>query len=191
MALEDIKKAIDNQAQTEIDEIEKQGNQKVAEVQAIWRKKVTDKKQSIIASAQRKTNQKIQQIEFKMQSQNQAEILNQKKQILDKVYKNALQKLTILDDGQYIELVANLIEKIPETEGSLISVKDKEALLKKATAKSKKKFDILSETVGGHGGFIFHSNQVEIDQTFATLVENAKEDTMLDVSKKLFSQNEK
>lgn len=190
MALEDIKKAIDEQAQAEIAGIEKDGNQKVAEVQAIWSKKVSDKKQSIIATAQRKANQKIQQTEFKMQSQTQTEILNQKKQILDKVYKSALQRLTSLDDGQYVELVATLIEKIPETEGSLISVKDKETLLKKAANKSKKKFDVLNETVGGHGGFIFHSKQVEIDQTFATLVENAKEDTLLDVSKKLFSQEQ-
>lgn len=190
MALEDIKKAIDEQTQTEIAQIDQEGNKKVAEVQAAWNKKIADKRQAIIASAQRKANQKIQQTEFKMQSQNQTEVLNQKKQILERVYKNALQKLTSLDDNQYVELVANLIAKIPETEGSLISVKDKEALLKKALKKSGKKFDILDETIGGHGGFIFRSEKVEIDQTFATLVENSKEDTLLEVSSKLFNREQ-
>lgn len=187
MALDDIKKAILAEAETEVKKIETEGEKKVAEINGVWSKKIEAKKQEIIASGQRKANQKVQQTQFKLQSQAQAEILNQKQKNINKVYKLALQKLGELDDDKYIELLAELIIKLPEGEGELISVIEKESLLKKALKQSGKKYSIFSETISGNGGFIFKSKDVEIDNTFATLINNSKEQTSLSVSNKLFN----
>jgi len=197
MALDDIKKAILAEAEKEVKKIEAGGEKKVAVVRDEWSKKIEIRKQEIIASGQRKANQKVQQTQFKVQAQAQTEILNQKQRIIDQVYKLALQKLGELDDDKYTELLAGLINQLPESKGELISVTGKESQLKKALRKSGKKYDIAKETVAGNGlpaealakagGFIFKSKEVEIDNTFTTLVKNAKEETILEVSNLLFN----
>lgn len=188
MSLDDIKKAILTEAKNKAKEIEQDGMRKAADIQIEWDKKLAEKKQEIIASAQRKANQKVQQTQFKLQSQAQTEILNKKQQIIDRAYKAALQKISSLEDDKYTELMMKLIDQLPEGEGKLISVKGKEDLLKKALRKSKKKFEISAETTNGNGGFIFQSKEVEIDNTFGALIKNAKEETILSVTNLLFGQ---
>ncbi|MAF13405.1 MAG: hypothetical protein CMI53_00725 [Parcubacteria group bacterium] len=189
MALDDIKKAILAEADTVVEKAKTEGNQKIAKVQADWSKKIDNKKQTILASAQRKANQKVQQTQFKIQAQVQTEVLNQKQILIDKVYQLALQKLNNLDNDKYVELMEKLINKLPADEGELISVKDKESLLAKASHKSNKKFTVSKETVSGSGGFIFRSKDLEINDTFATLVNNSKDETILSVSNLLFNEN--
>jgi len=186
MALDDIKKSILAEADAEVRKIEEEGNKKIAEINNEWAKKIEDKKQEIIASGQRKANQKVQQTQFKLQAQAQTEILTQKQKVIDKVYKLALQKLGELDDAEYVELMTKLIGQLPSGDGELTSVKEKENLLKKALRQSGKKYDLAKEEINGIGGFVFKSEEVEIDNTFATLVNNAKEQTSLSVSNKLF-----
>ncbi len=190
MALDDIKKAILAEAEKEAEKIRAESENKIAAVKKEWQEKVEQKKQEIIASAQRKANQKVQQTQFKLQAQAQTEILNQKQGIIDKVYKSALKKLTELDDDQYVELMIKLIDSLPETAGELISVKEKEGLLKKALKKNGKKYDLAQEVIGGQGGFIFKSKEIEIDNTFASLINNTKDQTILPVSNLLFNQSE-
>lgn len=188
MALDDIKKAILAEAEREVKKIETEGETKVKAVQAEWAKKIEAKKQEIITSVQRKADQKIQQTQFKLQAQAQTEILTQKQKIIDQVYKLALRKLAEINDEQYIALMAKLISQLPAGEGELTSVKDKGDLLKKALKKSDKKYDLTEKEINGSGGFIFHSKEVEIDNTFATLINNAREQTILAVSNLLFNQ---
>jgi len=190
MALDDIKKAILAEAEKEVKIIETEGEKKIADVNDVWTKKIEEKKQEIVASGQRKANQKVQQTQFKLQSNAQAEVLNQKQRVINKVYKLALQKLGELDDQGYVDLLSGLIAKLPEDEGELISVMEKESLLKKALQKSEKEYTVATETTTGNGGFVFKSEKVEIDNTFATLINNSKEQTSLLVSDKLFSVQE-
>ena len=190
MALDDIKKEILAEAEKEAKKIGQEGEDRINTVRDEWARKVEVKKQEIIATAQRKTDQKIQQSQFKVQSQSQTEILNQKQTVIDKVYKLALQKLTEIDDDKYIDLMKKLINQLPDGEGELTSVKDKDNLLKKALRKSGKKYDLARDAINGSGGFIFRSKKVEIDNTFATLVNNAKEQTILEISGLLFNQSE-
>lgn len=187
MALDDIKKAILVEAEKEAKKIEKDGESKINAVRDEWAQKIEVKKQEIIATAQRKTNQKIQQSQFKIQAQSQTEILNQKQKMIDKVYELALQKLAEIDDNKYVDLMEKLITQLPDGEGELTSVKDKESLLKKTLGKSGKKYDLAKEEINGKGGFIFRSKEVEIDNTFVTLVNNAKEQTILKISDLLFN----
>jgi len=190
MALDDIKKAILAEAEKEAKKIEQEGEQKIGLVNNDWLKKIEARKKDLIASSQRKANQKVQQTQFKLQAQAQTEILDQKQKDIDKVYKITLDKLAEIDDDQYVELMEKLIKQLPAGEGSLISVNDKDSLLKKALRQSSQKYDVLTETTSGNGGFIFRSKEVEIDNTFATLVRNAKEQTILEVSSLLFNQEQ-
>lgn len=190
MSLEDIKKSIQDEAQVQVKEVETQGQKRIDEVNSLWSKKIDDRKSEIIASAKRKTNQKVQQSEFKLQSQIQTEILNKKQSIIDQVYKTAVKKLSELDDAKYVELIEKLIDSLSDEGGKIISVKGKEDLLKKALKKAKKDFEVSKDTINGSGGFVYQSENIEVDYTFETLVHDAKEATILDVTTKLFNQED-
>lgn len=190
MAFDDIKKAILAEAKSEAENIEAEGRKKAAELKSVWDKRLEAKKIEIMNSVRQKANQKVQQSQFKLQAQSQTEIISQKQKLIDKVYKRALTKLTELSDDKYVDLLADLITKLPAGEGSLTSVKDKEGLLKKAIKKSGLKFELASETIAGQGGFVFHSKEVDIDYTFSTLINSAREETILAVTEKLFNHNQ-
>ena len=190
MAFDDIKKAILAEAKKEAENIEAEGRKKAAELKLIWDKKLEAKKVEIMNSVKQKANQKIQQSQFKLQAQSQTEIIGQKQKLIDKVYKQALAKLTELSDDKYVDLVTDLITGLPAGDGKLISVKDKENLLKKALKKSGRKFELDSENIAGQGGFIFHSKEVDIDYTFSTLINSAREETILAITNKLFNHNQ-
>lgn len=190
MALEDIKKAILDEANKTIKEIEKNGEEKIAQINAEWNDKLKERREQILAIAQRKADQKIQQTQFKLQAQTKMEILTRKQKIIDKVFDSAVKKLQALDNNQYVELMTNLIAYPTSDEGKLVSAQNKEPLLKKALHKSGKNYELLAETLKTSGGFFFRSKNVDMDFTFAALVSNAKEKTTLEINRVLFNQNQ-
>jgi len=189
MALEDIKKTILATAQKQADEVKKAGDEKVKEIKAEMQKQLEEKKAEFVDMAQRKADQKLQQAHFKIAASNQTGILKAKQKIIDQVYSEALKKLNQLDNNEYINLMIKLIKNLPQTSGQLISAKAKESLLRQAQEKSKTKYQIAKESISAKGGFLFKSDQIEINNTFESLVETAKEKTMLKVTKLLFEQD--
>ena len=186
MALDDIKKSILDEAQTQVAAVEKEGESKLAELRAAWAKKIETRQIELVAAAKRKAEQKLQQAQFKLHAQTQNEVLTRKQKIIDKVYKQVVEQLRALEEDQYVDLTAKLIEELPDLDGILTSVKNKESLLKKAVKKSGRKFDIADETITGVGGFIFRSTKIEIDNTFEVLVGIGREQTILEGSRRLF-----
>ena len=53
----------------------------------------------MIAAAERKAEQKVQQTFFRIKAQSQSEILKRKRKILDKVYGRALDKIREIADA--------------------------------------------------------------------------------------------
>jgi vacuolar-type H+-ATPase subunit E/Vma4 len=187
MAITDITHAIIQEAEKQAADVITQAHVKTQEIEKNWKEKIAVKKQDLIIGAQNKARQKVMQAEFKLHSSIQTEILEQKRELLGKVYQLGVKKLSQLDDDQYISLMEKLITAIPGEDGKLLSTKNKEDLLKKALKKSGKSFEMSKNTVPGTGGFIFQSKEIEIDNTINSLVEDIRQKTELEFSKKLFN----
>ena len=187
MSLEDIKNSIGENTQSQIKEIEAEGQKKINEINHLWSQKLESKKVEIAKMAKRKADQKVQKTEFSLQAQIQSEILNKKQDLISQAYKAALKKLTDLDDAKYLDLMEKLISRLPDDQGEVISVKGKESLLKKALKNSKNKITLSENTCKGQGGFLYQSKNIDMDFTFDRLVDDAKKQTILDVTNILFS----
>lgn len=187
MAFKDIEKAILDEAQKSADEHKKVGEQKSAEIIQEWEKKAVEKKQTIVETTKRKINQRIQQAQFKIQNRTQLSVLEKKQAIIDRVYQAVLGKLSNLSENEYVDLMEKLINSLPESSATLLSAKGKESLLEKALKKAQKKHQISSESIESQGGFIYQSDKIEINQSFESLIENAKEKTILSVINKVFN----
>ena len=186
MPLADINKAIMAEADKEIKAIKAEGEKKLEALKAEWAEKIKERQLKIIQDAQKKANQKIQQMQFKMQAQFQAEILKSKNEVINKAYNQASKKLGELSEKEYEDFMVKLIKKIDTAEGELISAQGKEKILKKALQKTEKKFTISEKTTKDAGGFIFQSSKLEIDNTFSRLIADLRDQTILEVTKILF-----
>lgn len=188
MALDDIKKAILAEAQKIADQRIEEVQKKIETIEAGWDKKTKERKEKAVESADRKIKQKIEQIKFEIQTESQAEILGQKKEIIDQVYSSVLGKLSSLSDDQYIELMEKLIQDLPNTSGCLLTIESKRSLLKKALANSDKKHQLGKEAINGQGGFIFQTDEIEIDFSFEAILRSIKEKTLLNTASIIFSE---
>lgn len=186
MALEDIKKTIAEEAQHEVDRVMADAQKQVDEINADFARKLDVRKQQIVDTATKRAGQKVQQTSFKLQAQSQQQVLEQKQRVLDQVFKAALTQLSELSDTEYVKLMEQLVAALP-SDGELISAKNKEALLKKALKASNHKLTVAKETANANGGFIFKSDDIEVDQTFGTLINQAKDQALVDISAKLFN----
>lgn len=190
MGLNEIKTTILSEAKKEGQKIEQAGQAKVQVVKVEWDKKLVEEKNNLINSAQRKTDQKVQQHQFNLQAHARTEVLSRKQEIIDKVYYQTLETLKQLDDQGYVQLMEKLITQLPDIEGELFSVEGKESLLKKGLSTSKRKFKAVGENVSGQGGFVMKSDKVEIDNRFSALLDIAREKTIMEVSVILFNEKE-
>ncbi|MBU1164308.1 hypothetical protein KKA15_01965 [Patescibacteria group bacterium] len=187
MALDDIKKAILDEAKREAEKAKTEGKKEVDKVIKRWSDRVEEKVQDIIITANKKADQKIQQAQLKIKASNQTEILKKKQKIINTIYDQVLGKLKNLSEKEYISLMQKLISKLPDVGGEIISVKGKTKQLEKVLIAAGREYHVSEDTVSGTGGFIFKSEKVDINSTFEALVENLRASSEVEVAKILFT----
>lgn len=188
MALSDIKKVILEKAEEIAEEHREVGKKRAEMIVDGWKKRASERREELLRGAKRDAEKKVLQAEFELQSEAQLHLLGKKKEIIERVYKVALKELSSIDGDEYIQLMKKLITCLPKEKGVFISAKGREDLLKKAL--QERGDELSSSVVDSKGGFIFQSEKVDIDQTFESLIENNKEETLLIVSHKIFEKNE-
>ena len=186
MALEDILKDIQKQADKEISKIEKETEQEI--------KKIEKESENSIENARKKYQQKNKdtlanlqsKIEFFLRQDGKKKLLEYKQSVINECFENALKKLSKISEADYINLNARLIKSLPDEELKLCSVKDKSSLLEKALNKSKKKFEIMKSEIDGLGGFIANSDKIEINMTFQSLIDKFRTNSEDKIIKTIF-----
>lgn len=186
MSLEDIKKSISEETEKKIKELSQATEIKISAINKEWQKKIQDREIEIIERVKDQAKRKMQQLKFLAKTQTQAQIMNKKQQIIAKVFDSALAKLGTISDDEYVSLMEKLISKLPASDGNIYSVAGKEKLLAKALAKKAGDIVMADKSVPGSGGFIFKTNEIEIDNRFEALVKNQKEKLIVEFSKILF-----
>ncbi|MFH1598379.1 MAG: V-type ATP synthase subunit E family protein [Patescibacteria group bacterium] len=187
MALDDIIQSILAEAKKEADKVKQQGVTDIEALKKEFKEKANEEEKRILDSAQKEADRATTQAQFLAISQKKAGLLTKKQEILDKVYKQALEKLAKLDPASYQKLVASLLKKLDEPQGEVVPVKGKESLTKEALNKSGKPYQLSTETISGKGGFVFKTKTMQIDNRFAVLIDHVRQDTEMEVSKILFS----
>jgi vacuolar-type H+-ATPase subunit E/Vma4 len=187
MALDDIIKSIAKDAQVKIADVNKQGDELLAVAEKEWQTKVETKKGQVLSHWQSAVEKKISQSVLKLKADSQNKVLLEKQSIIEQVFEQSLTRLGELPEDQYVDLLAKLIDNLPDTDGSLASVQGKTKLLKQALDKSSKKFEIESEEVDGQGGFILKAKDFSVDNRFVKLLENNRDELRVEVGKILFS----
>ena len=158
MALPDILSAIDQKTDKELAQIEKDFKEKEAALKTEYEKKLHDRKEQILKNLKAKADRKVSQANFQVQSQVNSKVLIKKREIIEEVFKKALENLKSLDNADALKLLVKLFKALPEVEeGEIIPEKNSSTVIKEAVTKSGIKYEVSSESISGNGGFIFKS----------------------------------
>ncbi|MDD4376990.1 MAG: V-type ATP synthase subunit E [Eubacteriales bacterium] len=119
-------------------------------------------------------------------------VLEEKQILISQCFEKAVDKIVTMERDQYVDFLAKVAIKTGEKTGELILNKDQsETIGNDLVAKIKElmpesKIVLAKETRDIKGGFLLRNGSVYINGTIEALVEDAKEELIGDVAKKLF-----
>ena len=125
--------------------------------------------------------------------------LSAKQEMVEKVYRLALEKLCSMPEEEYVAVLAELLVQASSTgrEEVIFSAGDRDAAGKPAVARANElladrrgtgALTLSGETRSIPGGFILKDNNVEVNCAFDTLVRLQKTETAGAVAKQLFPE---
>lgn len=121
-------------------------------------------------------------------------ILQKKHEIMDDCFEKAIEALSSMEEGEYIEFMVNLVKDTGEKAGQIVlNEKDKasigETLCKKLNESMEKGNFVLADEIGNFkGGFILQVGKVYINNTVEALVAENKDAMNSEVAAMLFEQ---
>ncbi|MFH1142896.1 MAG: hypothetical protein ABIH67_00565 [Candidatus Uhrbacteria bacterium] len=162
MSVEDIKQHIADKALTEANKIRNESNIQVEALQLEWQKKIEDERQRLVSEIEHQASSRLAQAKFKIREQVNSKKMTAKQDQLDECYEKALQSLAELSDSEYQKLVKRLKESTKGLEGKIIEKEN-------------------------NGGFVFQTEEADLDFTFSTLLKQVRQQTLVEVNDILFN----
>ncbi|MFH1508809.1 MAG: V-type ATP synthase subunit E family protein [bacterium] len=112
------------------------------------------------------------------------EILKSKQKTLQEVYEELSAKMQNLSDEEHKQLLSKLLKGLP-TEGEIVATKKSQSLLRDLVSQAG--LNLASETIAGDGGFMYRSDEIDIDQRFESVLKSLREETEAGAANKLFN----
>ncbi|MBE6963126.1 MAG: hypothetical protein E7443_00810 [Ruminococcaceae bacterium] len=190
--IERIKARIEADARLENDRILADAEAKAAEIAAAYKAQADTEAAELAAKGEKLAAEREERLVSAAQMEARKVQLAAKQAQVEKVYALALEKLCAMPAEQYLDILAELLEKASATgkEEVIFSEKDRDvgkAAIEKANQRSGKQLKLAEETQKISGGFILKDKNVEVNCTFETLVRLQKADTAGTVAKMLFA----
>lgn len=188
MAIDDIKKHIQDKAQEEIAKINAAASRDVVALKSEWEDKIKAERERLLAEMNQNADSKLAQAKFKIREKINAEKLKTKQDQLDAVYEQALENVANLSEADYTTVLEKLLAPLKDLEGQLHTSGKRSAELKKAVKSVGCKADVSDENLDIAGGFVFEGARVDLDSTFETLMNKVREETIIEIHKQLFNE---
>jgi len=185
MALQDIVKTLEAEADQELKQIQKQADLEINQLEDYYSRKIKETCEKLLTQAEIKAKKEAEMQLFTAKSELHRKVLIRKRQIIDEVYNEALKKLKALSDDDYRAIIKRLLNDLP-TGGTILPAKGKEAITKEVAEKVNHDLKVAHESVDSVGGFVWQSAKLNIDNTFEQLVRDIRDQTEIKVANELF-----
>lgn len=192
MALKDIIASILNDAEKQAAEIVKQGKTEVEQINQEYQALLLEKSKEYLEKAKRDQARQLDQTVFAEKIKAKNELLEQKKSLIDKVFKKALEELKNLPKEDANKILVRLLKDLPRVDqGKIYPAKGSEDLVATALLKSGLKYEIATPSIPAKGGFKFTSKAVDVDNTYASLLDRSRLELEAKVAQILFETESK
>lgn len=186
MALNDILKSIQLDAEREADKIKKSAQIEISELEKKLNESIGRAGQRVLADFKLAMETEIKQAKFKKETKLKTLVLEKKQEIIEKVYALVLERLAN-KAGEYKKIIEQATAKLPKVrDGKILLADNKKGETEIIIKKSNTEHKISAETVKSKGGFVLDSPTLRIDNTVEALVLQSKDETGVGVAKILF-----
>ena len=185
MALQDILKAITDEANAQIAQAEQAHTNALARIKEHHADLLSRKKKELTAQKNEKKEQMKRKAELHAETMRRNAVLRKKHELLDRVFEDAVEALAKLGDKDAEALLSHSLRTI-KGKGTIRPSKKHEALLQKI---AKDDHFEMGKPIDAKGGFIFESGKSDRDFTFENIVrEMLRPKTELSAATSLFSE---
>lgn len=193
--IEKITARITQEAQAEIDQVLSDARSEAAQIAARYQAQADNEAASLAARNEKAAAEREERLVSVAQMEARKVTLAAKQEMVEQVYRRALEKLRAMPQEQYTAVLAALLVQASSTgaEEVVFSPEDRDKAGKAAVAKANEQLPkgaagltVSKETRPIAGGFILKDNNVEVNCTFDTLVRLQRAETAGAVAKKLF-----
>ncbi|MCA9370345.1 MAG: hypothetical protein KC680_00085 [Candidatus Peregrinibacteria bacterium] len=183
MALQDILAAITAQADKRIASSRTEHQRSLTQLREESERRLAKKKQELAVSKQERMKQLESKAKTHALAQKRNMVLSKKKELLDRVYEEAVTRLSSLSEKEIESLLRACVKAI-KNKGVIYPSAKHADLLKKICPSEQFTIEKSTQAIGG---FLFVSDTSEQDFTFEHIVEHVlRPQTELDISRMLF-----
>ncbi len=194
-----IKERILEEAREEKQKLVENAQAQARDIKAKYEHKAKEMFNDILDKAGKDAEEKKRRRLSMAQLENRKALLQAKQQIIDEVFEEAKAKIKKLPDENYQALIADMLIKsaITGNEEVVISEHDKNRITQDFLAKVNKTLNDsgkqgnlkISKTPGRMiGGFILKSEDLEVNNTFDSLINMEREELETEIAKILFEE---
>ena len=193
--IEKITQRIETDTQAEIDRILGDARAEADDITDRYQAQANNEAAELAAKNQKAAAEREERLVSTAQMEARKVGLATKREMVEKAYELALEKLCSMPDGEYVKAVAELlVQAAPNGRGAVIFAPEERARIGEAAVRSANeqlpggKLTLSEETRPLKGGFILSDGKVEVNCSFDTLVRLQKTETAGEVAKRLFSE---
>lgn len=187
MALSDILDKIKEETQNKMKEINEQYEAKLATIEADFKEKKEKAKAEMDEQVTVNSKKILNKMETVAKMEAKNKLLKEKRDLLDSIFAEALEKLVNSED--YQKMITTLLKnsQIDEESVKVVPAKGKEDATEAALSASGKSYSMAEKSADIKGGFILKSDKIEIDNSFESILhKQLRDDLELDIAKMLF-----
>lgn len=196
MSIDKVKEKILQKAEKEAEEILSRAKEEIEKEKALFLKEKQAELEERLEKASREIEDEIRKKIDREKLLAEREILAVKRKFIDETFNLTTQKFLSMDKKSYLKFLENLILKdAPPGKSELVlNKRDRELfdekLLKSINRKLGKERTIAlsGRTAEIKGGCVIRGNEVEIDDSLETLINDEREHSEIEIVKKLFGE---
>ncbi len=188
--MEKISKKILDDAQKERDEIIKSTEQEVTQIKKQTSEelnKLEKETEEFVKEALLRERRRLVGM-VKLSTRN--ELLQAKREIMDRIFNEALDTLVSKERGEYLDRIKNLLKETGVKDGEIVLGKEESKIDQKFIEDMNKElganFSVSDEKAQIKGGFILRRGRIEIDSSFSAILQSKRERIELELAKLLF-----
>lgn len=192
-----IKERILDEARLQAEETIKRAEKEASEILDTAKKDAETKKNQTIEKAKEEAIKVGQRLKVVAELEARKQQLQAKQEVVEEAFKNTIKKLNTMPNDKYISIITNLIVNSAKngTGEIILSDKDKEKVSSDFEKKINQKLSsrgsdgqvtLSKETRDINGGFILKLGNIEINNSFDTIIRMKRDEIESDVIKTLF-----
>lgn len=192
MSIEKITTAIIEEATAESEQILNSAAIKSSGVIDQLKKRIKIETEEAVAAAKEEREKIISRRKSVADIDAKKIVLQKKQELIDKSFDDAIESLLSMEEGKYIDFLANLGKSSGFKEGNLIfNEKERDAIGEKVVAKLQAdvtggQFKLSQETRNLKGGYMLQKGQIYINNSVEAIVDEKRQELTGDVASIMF-----